>query len=149
MPLTIEPGDATDASAFPYGCIIAHVVNDVGAWGKGFVVPLAKRYPRARSEYRHAWRKYKLGGIQTVTMRGEPVVVANMFAQHGIGTGRRRLRYGALRRCLRRVAVVAREIDATILMPKIGCGLAGGDWDVVRGIIEEETTGVDVVVRVC
>lgn len=149
MSVTIEPGDATDASAFPLGCIIAHVVNDVGAWGRGFVVPLAKRYPHARGEYKRDWRNHRLGAVQFVMLRGESVVVANMFAQHGIGAGRRRLRYGSLRRCLRKVTETARDIDATILMPRIGCGLAGGKWDVVLKIIEEETVGVDVVVRVC
>jgi len=28
----------------------------------------------------------------------------------------------------------------------IGCGLAGGDWQVVRKIIEEETPEMDIVV---
>jgi O-acetyl-ADP-ribose deacetylase (regulator of RNase III) len=33
-------------------------------------------------------------------------------------------------------------------MPKIGAGLAGGDWDTIAGIIEEELTSVLPVVYV-
>jgi O-acetyl-ADP-ribose deacetylase (regulator of RNase III) len=31
-------------------------------------------------------------------------------------------------------------------IPKIGCGLANGDWDIVSRIIEEETIGLDITV---
>jgi hypothetical protein len=43
-------GDATT----PQGnrpMVIAHVCNDVGAWGRGFVVPLGKRYPSAKQQF--------------------------------------------------------------------------------------------------
>lgn len=42
MPIHYITGDAT----IPIGegkKIIAHVCNDIGAWGKGFVLPLAKK----------------------------------------------------------------------------------------------------------
>ena len=40
-------GDATspDLSTRP---LIAHICNDIGAWGKGFVVPLGQKYPKAK-----------------------------------------------------------------------------------------------------
>ncbi len=144
--LTLEAGDATDPTGIAGSVIIAHVVNDVGAWGKGFVVALAKRHPQARSAYRREWKRHMLGQVQLVPI-GDDLSVANMFAQHGIGRGQRRLRYPALRRCLENLASSAKILDATVLMPQIGCGLAGGDWEVVRALIKAEMRGVRVVVR--
>jgi hypothetical protein len=31
-------------------------------------------------------------------------------------------------------------------LPKIGAGLAGGDWKLISGIIEEELNGEDVTI---
>ena len=125
--------------------IMAHVVNDVGGWGKGFVVPLAKLWPQSRSAYRREWRKHKLGDVQFVEVE-DTVTVANMFAQRGLGRGQRRLRYGALRDALRSVAKYAKSNGGRIQMPKIGCGLAGGDWTTVRAMIEEELGDLDVTI---
>lgn len=136
-------GDAT----LPLGdgrCIIAHICNDIGAWGKGFVMPLAKRYPEAEAQYR-AWHRRKtdpsfaLGQVQFVEVAAQ-VWVANMIGQHGIS---RRgstppIRYDALRECLSHVRTFAHEHKADIQMPRIGCGLAGGDWKIVSKIVEEE-----------
>ena len=36
--------------------------------------------------------------------------------------------------------------DQTIAIPKIGCGLAGGDWEKVKVIIEDVFSEYDVVV---
>ena len=73
-----------------------------------------------------------------------------MIGQHGIG---RRgptppIRYDAVRECLGRVRAFAQERKATIQMPRIGCGLAGGDWEVVSKIVEEELVlpGLAVIV---
>jgi len=68
------------------------------------------------------------------------VWVANMIGQHGIS---RRgstppIRYEALRECLGRLRTFAHERNADIQMPRIGCGLAGGDWEIVSRIVEEE-----------
>jgi O-acetyl-ADP-ribose deacetylase (regulator of RNase III) len=138
-------GDALGHEMDRRPLIIAHVVNDVGGWGRGFVVPLAKRWPQARSAYKRGWRKHRLGDVQYVEVE-DTVTVANMFAQHGLGRGQRRLRYGALRAALQDVAKYARNKGARIQMPKVGCGLAGGRWDTVRGIVEEELDDLDVTV---
>ena len=48
MPIQYRTGDATR----PEGDgpkIIAHICNDVGAWGKGFVLALSKRWNTPRS----------------------------------------------------------------------------------------------------
>lgn len=124
--------------------IVAHVVNTIGAWGAGFVVAVSRRWPEPESEYRNA--RPSLGGVQYVPV-GDGIVVANMVAQRGVGGGRP-LRYGALARCLDDVARYALTHEASVHMPRVGCGLAGGAWSIVEMLIEESLVdrGIDVTV---
>jgi len=58
-----------------------------------------------------------------------------------MGTRRRGaspVRYEAIRRGLQRVADFALTKKATVHMPRIGCGLAGGKWEEVGQIVEQE-----------
>ena len=125
-------------------CIIAHICNDIGGWGKGFVQPLGRRYPEAEAQYRAWFRRktdppFALGQVQFVEVAGQ-VWVANMIAQHGIGRQGPTppLRYEALRKCLRSARAFAQAQNAFVQMPRIGCGLAGGNWEEVSKIVEEE-----------
>ena len=59
-----------------------------------------------------------------------------MVGQEGYGPSLiPRIRYSALEECFRRVAEQARELSATIHMPRIGAGESGGSWDTVEDII--------------
>lgn len=58
------------------------------------------------------------------------------------------LDYGALRSCLKDLKHRVTNSFKTqrIGLPKIGCGLAGGDWNTVKRIIEQELQGLDVTI---
>ncbi len=62
-----------------------------------------------------------------------------MVAQHRLQAqnGVPPIRYEALKECLEKVAVKASELSATLHMPRIGCGLAGGEWSQIEPIITE------------
>ncbi|MDB5297015.1 MAG: hypothetical protein JWO31_2998 [Phycisphaerales bacterium] len=148
-------GDAT-APAGDGPRVIAHVCNDVGAWGRGFVVPLGRRYPVARERFRdwYAGRDvaappFGLGGAQLVPV-GPQLWVANLVGQHKLKAVGRvpPVRYEAIREALTRLAGFAAERGATVHMPRIGCGLAGGTWERVGPIVEATlaAAGVDVTV---
>lgn len=62
--------------------------------------------------------------------------VINAYTQYDYGTDKINLDYDALRLCLRKINMLCDGLD--IGLPKIGCGLAGGDWNIVSKIIEEE-----------
>ncbi|WP_165247259.1 macro domain-containing protein [Paludisphaera soli] len=146
-------GDATRPQA-KGNKLIAHVCNDLGGWGKGFVLAISNRWPGPEEAYR-GWHRHRaqndfaLGAVQVVAV--EPYVwVANMVAQRGTKTGSNGppIRYDALQACLRRLAVEAAALKASVHMPRIGCGLAGGSWERVEPIVAEELVakGVDVTV---
>jgi O-acetyl-ADP-ribose deacetylase (regulator of RNase III) len=144
--------------------IIAHVCNDEGKWGAGFVLAVSLRWPQAKRRYldwhsRCGWegRPLPLGEAQFVAVdhddAGNPQWVANVIGQRGIETGGRSrndppIRYEALRDGLDKVAEFARDTDASVHMPRIGCGLAGGTWKMVGPIVERTLCerGVRVVV---
>ncbi len=73
-----------------------------------------------------------------------------MVAQHGIKTGSYGppIRYEAVAACLGKVADKALELNASAHMPRIGCGLAGGEWSRVEPLIEEQLCGRGVAVTV-
>lgn len=80
----------------------------------------------------------KLGQVVFVPV-AEGVQVTNMIGQHGIKAkddGTPPIRYGALEECLITVAQWARDWNhASVHMPRIGCGLAGGKWSEIEPII--------------
>src|SRR6266566_2008345 len=133
-------GDATE----PRGDgpkLIVHIVTDAAiTWGgSGFAAAVRRAWPMAQDEFR-LWvgpgrKELVLGNVHFSSVR-EDVDVASVVAQHGYGASAQpRVRYNALREGLRKVSTVARKKGATVHMPKIGTGQAGGSWDVVEELI--------------
>ncbi len=140
MAITYLKGDATSPQAKGVKLIV-HICNDRGRWGEGFVVAISKRWPEPEEAYR-AWYKerssndFGLGAVLFVQVE-DYIWVANMVAQHGM-TGSKEappIRYEAIEECLEKVADKARNLDASVHMPRIGCGLAGGKWELIEPII--------------
>jgi len=126
--------------------IICHICNDLGAWGAGFVLALSKKWIYPEHFYR-ARQQYPLGEVDILSVESD-VFVANMIAQHGLrpdSKGVPPVRYDALKQALSKVNTVAEQIGATLHMPRIGCGLAGGEWEEVEKVINEVVT-VNVIV---
>lgn len=146
-------GDAT-LPLISGNIIIAHVCNDIGAWGKGFVLSLSRRWREPEESYRQ-WYKHRhhndffLSNIKLVQV--EPTIyVANMIAQQGIGMKNNipPIRYFKLESCLMKLAAHAEVLEATIHMPRIGCGLAGGKWEKIEPLIIDQLCKHDIQVYV-
>jgi len=154
--VTYVVGDASDPTGDGRR-VIAHIVNDRGWWGKGFVMAVSDRWPEARREYQRWYQNadgesgsLHLGVVQFVSVGGG-IEVANMVGQHGVRQqqfGPPPIRYEALRGCLLSVATHALERRASVHMPRIGCGLAGGTWDRVEPLIMEHLVQRGVAVTV-
>lgn len=144
-------GDATA----PVGTdrkILIHVCNDIGKWGRGFVVALSRRWPVTRTEYLKWYRAkkgFKLGAVQFVKVEPD-IVVGNMIGQHGIRTVGKvpPIRYGALAKALERVGVAAVKNQASVHGPRFGSELAGGSWPKIEELIETHICSKDVPVTI-
>lgn len=133
-------GDILDAE---YG-IIGHQVNCQMVMGSGLAKKIRTKYPRVFTEYQEVMGILKpeerLGKCQMVEVVRQKLLVANLFGQFYYGKGRVFTDYNALSMALvglkdwhiRNVGVK----DFPIFLPHgLGCGLAGGDWEVVKGLI--------------
>jgi Zn-dependent peptidase ImmA (M78 family)/O-acetyl-ADP-ribose deacetylase (regulator of RNase III) len=139
--ITLLQGDASE----PFGVetkLLLQVVNDQAlVWGGGFAKQARKKWPNAQSDFRR-WaydrRNLKLGNIHSVSVRDDLTLVS-LICQHGFGasTSGPRLRYRSLFSALEKVADLAKRTNASVHMPRIGTGAAGGSWNLIKGIIRE------------
>jgi IrrE N-terminal-like domain len=135
--LTYVHGDATAPRGDP-PWIVAHIVNDKARrWGgRGFASNLGDRFPEARHDY-HEWtaQGFSLGDSHLADL-GENRFILSMVAQRGYGdSAGPRIRYGALERCLLTLGRVAREHQASVHLPLLGTGQAGGRWSTISDLI--------------
>ena len=143
--------------------IICHQVNCQGVMGHGIAKQVKEKYHGVFNEYKrycdsHADnRTAMLGEALIVDMyygaavcdwlvNRESKYIANIFGQLTYGAGLR-TDYKALVSGLEVVANFAREHNLSVAIPyKIGCGLAGGDWNEVSVLIEGVFAGSNLEV---
>ncbi len=141
-------GDATEP-AVDGNKVIAHVCNDAGYWGKGFVLAISDKWPQVREGY---LQDTKILGTAHFYRVLEDVdgdwYIGNMIAQKGIFTpyNIKPLQLADLKTCLALVNHFATKISATVHMPKIGSGLANEPWKNVTKVISAVDWGVDVYI---
>ena len=142
--ITYIKGDATKPK-YSGMKILCHVNNNIGKWGKGFVLAVSNKWPETRKNFLKLG-KWTLGDVQFVHVEND-IIVANMVAQDGIGIpNKRRIDYNALKKCFKIVAEYAKTFDCSIHMPRIGCGLGGGKWEDTEDVIDDTMTGLDIFV---
>ncbi|MEU9449797.1 macro domain-containing protein [Streptomyces sp. NPDC048277] len=151
--ITYIRGDATAPTGKGVK-VIAHVCNDLGGWGKGFVLALSRRWPEPEKAYR-AWHRdranndFALGATQLVRVE-RYIWVANMIGQRGTKTASKGVpvRYEAIDTALGKLADEAIELGASVHMPRIGCGLAGGKWSRIEPLIKNRLVARKIPVTV-
>ena len=145
-------GDATEPSGSGPR-VIAHIVNDTTPnWGGGFALEVRKRWRFVQDDFRE-WvemdsSNLALGNVHHSVI-GENLSVVHMIAQQGYGSSNRlRIRYGALAQALDHLEAIASELGASVHMPRIGTGQAGGNWELIQELIDERLVrrGIGVTV---
>ena len=148
MSIKIIQGSLMDATEN----IIAHQVNCKGVMGSGIAKQIRSAYPNVYAMYQKKCQsamnikdtKGLLGhcqilsrGILSNNTSGERYV-ANLFGQHEFGYGKNYTDYRALETAFTQLKAFAEEHGFSIAMPYyIGCGRAGGDWNVVAPMINK------------
>lgn len=121
---------------------IAHVCNNIGAWGAGFVLAISNRWSAPEKHYLNLKPiERKLNNTHFIQVEPD-ITVVNMIAQNGFKTTTNPtpLDYKSLAVCLETLYNNALIEKATVHMPKIGSGLGGGDWDRIENLIKEKMT---------
>ena len=113
--------------------LICHQVNCRYAAGAGLALHIRNRWPEW---YRIFKATQPWLGMVTIYEVHDSLLIANLYAQHAYGQGKRYTNYAALGKCLMEVKRLSASRD--VYLPYgIGCGLAGGDWNIVSQIISD------------
>ena len=124
-------------------------MNCAGVMGAGLAKQIKEKYPEVYREYKiycskHDIKEQMLGVTQYIKCH-DGKIIANLFGQLGYGIYKPQTVYGALKNCLEILKQRVGQYNETIAIPyNIGCGLAGGDWNIVYSIIEEVFQDYDV-----
>jgi O-acetyl-ADP-ribose deacetylase (regulator of RNase III) len=134
--------------------IIAHQVNCQGAYGAGIAKQISEKFPQAKKDYMKVCNnankpKDLLGYIHLTKV--EKFFIAGLFGQEYYGKYgsfyqkyNRQTDYDALKKAL--IQLHDLFPNKTIGLPyRMGCGLAGGLWETVFGIIEEVFNDGEVI----
>ena len=143
--------------------IWAHQVNCMSVMGAGVAKQIKQMYPEVYNAYVQYTKDYiacndapPLGECFTYQTDDETHWILNVYGQNQYGTSTRQTDYEALKKGLYSgicqlqhefcAGEYPYELQLVIAIPyKIGCGLAGGDWEVVKGILEEIELAVNVL----
>lgn len=127
--------------------IIAHQVNCQGKMNSGVAKQIREKFPWAYNDYivclKQHGADYMLGKAQVIWQNGHTIF--NIFGQYNYGyDGKQYTSYKALDSAFREAILSYRDRDIddnsqiTIAIPyMIGCDRGGGDWDVVKRILEK------------
>lgn len=128
--------DAGDFQVMIHGCNCHH------SFGAGIAKQIKNRYPAAYAADLKTIKgsRTKLGTYSTATINNKFIVV-NAYTQFYYGGGVRNADYDAIRKVFGGVKIAFS--GSRIAYPKIGAGLAGGDWNIISAIIDEELDGED------
>jgi O-acetyl-ADP-ribose deacetylase (regulator of RNase III) len=120
--------------------VIVHGCNCFCTMGAGIAATIKKIFPEAytadrKSEYAS---KEKLGTYTSATIKY--LTIVNAYTQYDF-KGRRNADYDAIRNVFK---LIKQDFPGKkIGYPLIGAGLAGGDWNIISQIINEELEGED------
>lgn len=131
--------------------VIAHGCNCFCTMGAGIAPLFAKYFNADRFSWEHPTQRgnyNKMGCIDSAeeTRYKRPFIVVNAYTQYSTNAsyGHIPLDYDALIMCLKKIN--KSYAGKSIGLPKIGCGLAGGNWEIVKGLIKKELKSMDVTI---
>lgn len=131
-----------------YGDILVHQVNCQGKIGYGIAGQIIDRYPIVEKSFKEFSKTYGTGkrclGMVDLIFVGwghNESIIANLYGQNQYGnskkTGLCYTSYEDLELGLLKIESFARKNNLSVKIPYgMSCGLAGGSWNKVYGIIK-------------
>lgn len=144
------PADELDCDILTVDAdVICQQVNCRGVMGAGLAKQIAGKWPEVKRQYIDLCgnrAQYELlGNIQVIDVDGGKKSICNVFGQFSYGRDRMYTDYKALKNAMNKINNTFR--GKTVAFPHMfGCGLAGGDWDVVQEIIEDGLPHCKVII---
>ena len=119
-------------------------MNARGVMGGGCAKIIKDKFPKVFQEYRKIYETtgLKLGEIYPVEI--DDKIIINAVTQDNFGTHQRQTDYDAVFGCFKKVE--EQFPNQTVIMPRVGAGLGGGSWEIIKDIIEAACITVQPVV---
>ncbi len=136
---TIIKGNLIHFAKQGYFDIIIHGQNCKHGWKKGIAHTIALKFPEAKKSDLNTpyGDKKKLGSYSYAVIMlesGKQLIVINAYTQFNYGQGNH-LNLNALRSCFEKIKNDFPNLHYAY--PKIGAGLAGGNWKDINSVIED------------
>ena len=130
-----------------FDCIV-HGCNCFHTMGSGIAVQLKRRYPGVLLADRDNTERGNRGKLGTYTMANciknanKHFMVINAYTQYNYGNdGKKYVDYAAIKKVF--TSLAPDLVGMRIGYPRIGCGLAGGEWHLVKDIIDTAFEGLN------
>lgn len=124
--------------------VIIHGCNCFCRMGAGIAKSIIYEFPEAFKADRSTMKgdESKLGSYTcaNVTREGYSITIVNAYTQYDY-RGKHNVDYEAIRKVFRKIK--SDFVSKMLGFPLIGAGLAGGDWNIISKIIDEELLGED------
>ena len=125
--------------------VIVHGCNCFHTMGSGIALQIKKTFPYAFEVDKKTIKgdKKKLGtySVASIKINDNYLIILNAYTQYGYGGQNVNVDYTAIKNVFIKIAKDFNGLR--IGFPKIGCGLAGGDWKKVSKIIDICLKGQD------
>jgi O-acetyl-ADP-ribose deacetylase (regulator of RNase III) len=125
--------------------VIIHGCNCFHTMGAGIAKAISKTFPEALKADKATpyGERSKLGTISKAIARQDDhaITIVNAYTQFDWRGRGPKVDYHAVRACFGTVAKTFP--DQRIGYPMIGAGLAGGNWEIISGVIEDELNNLD------
>ncbi|ACV63283.1 Appr-1-p processing domain protein [Desulfofarcimen acetoxidans DSM 771] len=132
--------------------VIAHQVNCKGVMGSGIAKKIREKWPKVYADYKmeHKSGKLVLGYLCGTWVKDEQVHGGNRYIANLCGQNRYRVllpfpqtNYEALEKSLKSLVAQYGKYAPVGMPYGIGCGRAGGRWEIVYNIIEKVFTNCE------
>ncbi len=134
-----------------HNIILGHSTNALGIMGGGVALSIRKQFPDVYAKYVEYCKTIAnketnnqkfgrvLGSAQILVTDSNPnLYIANLFGQLDIGTHKRQTNYEWLYQAITELFFMLQgKENFVIAFPyKLGCGLGGGNWEVVEAMLK-------------
>lgn len=119
--------------------VFAHGCNCFCTMGAGIALHVKKEFPEAYNDDLKTEKgdKKKLGTIRVIDI-GNNKFVINAYTQYAFWGHRPNVSYSAIYDCFEKINhFMTRNSLSDLTIPKIGAGLAGGNWDDIERLIKK------------
>ena len=137
MPIIYKNGDVIDAFENLNFNILMHGCNCFCTMGAGIAAQIRKKYPIVYEKDLQTKKgdESKLGTIDIIKVNDKNQFIVNAYTQFYYGKYKDNVSYNAIHNVFSEIYKFCKDNYYSICIPKIGAGLAGGDWSKIEKII--------------